>query len=251
MVVARSGRTAAVTCGCRGPVTAIRLAGFLLVANTTVAAEQGSVLFREDFESGLGARWVERGFPSITRRNVFSLGQEPNGNRYLRVESADSYSGRGVYVSLSPERCMEVSWRWLVSDVVTTADITRREGDDGAAKLYVVFAGPSWWNPLDKRMLIYVWDNKALAGAIVPNAWLPKKARMVVLRSGRAQTGEWVEEHVRPAEDFGRGFPGELPGRVEGLVFLADTDNTHGRVSAGFDDLVVRCVEPGERPPVR
>jgi hypothetical protein len=107
----------------------------------------------------------------------------------------------------------------------------------------VVFEGPSWWNPLDKRVLVYVWDNRAPVGTVVPNAWLPQKERMIVLESGPAKVGQWVWERVDLADDFGRGFPGETPGAVEGLAFLTDTDNTHARAAAGFDDLVVRCVK--------
>lgn len=224
----------------------------LAVGSSLVAARLGGasspVLFQEDFEAGLENRWVERGFPSIARKNTFSIAAEPDGNHYLKVESADSYSGKGVYLKFSPQRCPEVSWRWRVSNVIASADITRKEGDDAAAKLYVVFTGPSWWNPLDKRILLYVWDNAAPTGSIVPNSWLPDKERMIVLESGRAKVGSWVPERVNLAEDFARAFQGESPGNVEGLAFLADTDNTHERVSAGFDDLVIRCTSGGGTP---
>lgn len=66
----------------------------------------------------------------------------------------------------------------MVSDVISGADITRKEGDDAAAKLYVVFASPSWWNPLDKRILVYVWDNAAPVGAVLPNTWLPGEGKV-------------------------------------------------------------------------
>jgi hypothetical protein len=100
-----------------------------------VGAEERRVVLREDFQSGLSDRSVERGFPSIARKSVFSLGLEADGNRYLRVESDDSYSAKGVFVRLSPQLCPEVGWRWMVSDVIATADIGRKEGDAAAAKL--------------------------------------------------------------------------------------------------------------------
>ncbi len=34
------------------------------------------------------------------------------------------------------------------------------------------------------------------------------------------------KEPVAPVSDFRRAFPGESPGEVEALAFLADTDNT-------------------------
>lgn len=210
-------------------------------AGAAVASDRGTVLFSEDFESGLTARWVEQGFPSIARRNVFSPAVEPDGNHYLKVESAQSYSAKGVHITFDPKRCPHVSWRWRVSNVIETADLARKEGDDAAAKLYVVFAGPSGWNPFDRRILVYLWDSAAPVGAIVSNAWLPDKERMVIVESGKTKVGRWIDEQVHLFDDFKRAFPGEEPGDVEGLAFLADTDNTQSQVTAGFDDLVIRC----------
>jgi len=223
-------------------------AGVALLAAPAAKASSGpTVLFREDFEAGLTPAWVERGFPSIARRNTFALARDDDGNHYLSVESSDSYSARGVYLEFSPSRCRDVSWRWRVSNVVTQADIGRRDGDDAAAKLYIVFDGPAWWNPLDKRILVYIWDNRTPAGSVVPNTWLPDKERMIVLQSGSARAGgAWVRESVDLERDFRRAFGGEAPGTVEGIAFLADTDNTHQSVSAGFDDLVIRCAAADE-----
>ena len=65
-----------------------------------VASDRDIVLFSEDFEAGLTERWVEQGFPSIARRNVFSLAVERDGNRYLRVVSTQYYSAKGVHLTL-------------------------------------------------------------------------------------------------------------------------------------------------------
>lgn len=208
------------------------------------AVEQSSLLFSEDFEAGLSHQWKEQGFPSIARHNIFSLASEPDGNHYLKVESDRSSSAQGVHLTFSPRQCPHVSWRWRISNTIAAGDLTRKEGDDAAAKLYVVFRGPSFWNPLDKRILVYLWDHRAPVGAIYPNAWFPAKERMVIVESGTAKVGQWVVEQIHLASDFARAFPGEEPGEVEGVAFLADTDNTRSRVTAGFDDLTIRCTEP-------
>lgn len=214
---------------------------FVLQAEVQVKPNLGVVLLSENFEAGLSERWVEGGFPSIGRKNHFSVDSEPHGNHYLNVKSSSSYSGMGVYHKFSSQQCPLVTWRWKIDNLVERADITRKEGDDAAAKLYVVFDGPSFWNPLDKRILVYVWDNIAPVGVVMPNAWLPDKERMIVLESGKAKVGQWVEEQIDLFEDFRRGFPGEEPGEVEAWAFLADTDNTQSQVTAGFDDLTIRC----------
>ncbi len=203
-----------------------------------------NVLFRENFEVGLDAEWIERGFPSIGRKNVFTLAVENDGNHYLRVESDRSTSGRGVQLKFDVHRCPLLSWRWRVSAVIAKADLRTKEGDDAAAKIYVVLDGPSRWNPMDKRLLVYVWDNRLPAGTVLPNAWQPDRARMVVLESGVQRVGQWVDEQVDLARDYARAFPGEEGGSVAAFAFMADTDNTSARVHAGVDDLQIRCLTP-------
>lgn len=221
----------------------------VLVGAGVDASDDDSILFREHFESGLGERWVEQGIRGIRRKNTFSLAIEADGNQYLHVESSRSISGKGVRLKFSPHRCPHLSWRWRVSQTIASADITRKDGDDAAAKLYLIFDGPSRWNPFDRRFITYVWDNAAPVGGIFPNAWSPDRERMLVLESGNSKAGQWVTEHVNLEEDFLRAFSGEIPAEVEALAFLADTDNTSSKVSAGFDDLVIRCVQSaGEEP---
>ncbi|RMD82982.1 MAG: DUF3047 domain-containing protein [Candidatus Dadabacteria bacterium] len=226
--------------------TTIVLAATVLLVGTAMLPALASggrqvVLLHEDFEAGLPSRWVERGFPSIERKNRFSIGVEPSGNHYLEVRSDRSTSGKGVRLKFDPRRCPVVSWRWKISRVIASADLYRKDGDDSAAKLYILFGGPSRWNPFDKRLIVYVWDNRLPPGTILPNAWEPEKARMVVLESGTARAGAWVPERVDLARDYRRAFGGEELRPVEALAFMADTDNTGEQVTAGFDDLEVRC----------
>ena len=134
----------------------------------------------------------------------------------------------------------------MISGTVARADIRRKEGDDAAAKIYIVFDGPSGWNPFDKRILVYVWDNAAPVGSVVPNAWLPDKERMLVLESGPDKVGQWITERVDLARDLSRSFPGESIGDVEAIAFIADTDNTMSEVWAALDDLRIECDAPAE-----
>ena len=223
--------------------------GLLLQAATitclsaAAGADELPALVHENFEADVdpGVNWVERGFSSVTQANNFSVATEANGNHYLRVESVHSSSGRGIYVRFSPQQCPYLSWRWKISNTISDADIRRRDADDAAAKLYLIFAGPSWWNPLDKRVLVYVWDNAAPIGSVHPNTWLPDQGRMLVLQSGEEKVGQWISERVHIHRDFTRAFQGEAPRRVEALAFLADTDNTSSDGVAGLDAVVIRC----------
>jgi hypothetical protein len=233
------------------PRAARRRLGVALVAALQVlsgaasAADSDRAVLHADFERPLDPAWRERGFPRISRHNVFRIAPDVDGNRYLRVESERASSGMGVTLdNLDPRRCADLAWRWRVEGVVAAADLTRRAGDDAAAKLCVVFDGPSFWNPTDKRVLVYVWDAALPRRTILPNAWLPETARMVVLRGAGDRAGRWVAERVDLLGDFARAFPGETPGAMEAVAFLADTDDTGSRVAAGLDDLILRCAQP-------
>lgn len=216
------------------------LAAHLRPGGAAVAA--AGLVLSVDFERPLDAAWHERGFPRISRRNTFRIVDDGSGNHYLRVDSDHSSSAMGVTLHLDPRRCPDLRWRWMVTGTIAGADLARREGDDAAAKVCVVFDGPSYWNPADKRVLVYVWDHATPVGTILPNAWLPDTARVVVLRSGDATVGQWADERVDLSRDFARAFPSEQPGTIEAVAFLADTDDTGSRTAAGLDDLSIRCV---------
>jgi hypothetical protein len=100
-----------------------------------------------------------------------------------------------------------LAWRWKVDRVVQAADMERRSGDDYAARVYVFFDVPRAdlpWNtrikiaaieliygkPVPTAAICYVWDNRHPVGASQWNAYTDR-VRMVVLRSGAAEAGEW------------------------------------------------------------
>ncbi len=104
---------AAMSSTVKGIASLVGLVSWAWAPFVTLASGAPGVLFHEDFEGGIGDRWVERGFPSIARKNTFSVPTEPDGNHYLKVESADSYSGKGVSLAFSAgavPRCAGGGW---------------------------------------------------------------------------------------------------------------------------------------------
>ena len=131
------------------------------------------------------------------------------GATVLRVRS--SAAAGGVVHALdagaaAAPRSM-LSWRWKVDRVVEGADMTRRAGDDFAARVYVFFDVPADELAIGERLRIllarilygerlptagicYVWDNRHPPGT---TAWSPftNRIRMVVVESGSARAGQW------------------------------------------------------------
>lgn len=143
-------------------------------------------------------------------------------------------------------------WAWRVDDVLQSADLHRKAGDDYAARVYVAFALPEESKNLGLRMKLalgrslygelvpdaavnYVWDNRHPIGTRAYNAYTDRTA-MIVQRSGRTQAGRWLTERVNVLADAERAF-GQLPFRATLLAVASDTDNTGEQARAGFAEL--------------
>lgn len=143
-------------------------------------------------------------------------------------------------------------WRWRVDDVVHAADMTKRTGDDYAARVYVAFTLPPealsfavrtklrlarslFGQDVPDAGINYVWDNTHAQGSRVANAFTDR-VQMVVQRSGNAQASSWVQERVNVRADALRHFGGAQPTAAL-LAFGTDTDNTGGQARAGFADF--------------
>lgn len=157
---------------------------------------------------------------------------------------------RSVAVNLkkTPILC----WQWRTDAPVASADMTRKSGDDYAARVYLTFAVPPsqldfgtrtklrlarsiYGNQVPDAALNYVWDNRHAVGTLQDNAYTDR-ARMLVLRSGASQAGMWIHERRNVLTDFRRAF-GEIEGELKGLAIASDTDNTGGDAHAGFADF--------------
>lgn len=164
---------------------------------------------------------------------------------------ADNRSG-AIAHALDVPGDTQLSWRWKVDHSVAKADLSKKSGDDYAARVYVFFDLPKSDlsfgerfklglakhfsdQPLPRAALCYVWDNRHAIGTIAPNAYYGA-VKMVVLQSGNGNAGTWQSEHRDLAADFRAAFGRKAP-KITGIALASDTDNTHGHAQAWFGDL--------------
>jgi hypothetical protein len=183
-----------------------------------------------------------------TRYSLVSDG----GTSVLKAEADNSMSALTHTIRVDTRRYPLLRWRWKIAAPVAGADMTRKEGDDYAARVYVLFDYPRARLPLSTRLgmklaeslykqtiptaaLNYVWDNRQPVGSIRANAYTDR-ARMIVVRSGSAGQDRWHTETRDLRADFRAAF-GEEPPDVIGLALATDTDNTGGRAQAWFGDV--------------
>lgn len=234
-------------------------AGFLAAtAGAAVCAwAQGvSVLEVAKFSTATVGQALPDGWKPLTFKKV------PKPTRYEVVKDGEAVvvkavseaaaSGLTKEVKIDPREYRIVRWRWKVENLLQRSDVSRKDGDDYPARLYITFeydpekvglskklkykAGRAIFGDIPIGALNYIWETKTPVGTVVENAYTDF-AQMIVVESGSQKVGLWVEEERNIYEDYKKAF-GEEPPLINGVAIMSDTDNTKERVTAYYGDIV-------------
>ena len=190
-----------------------------------------STLFVEPFDALDTTRWRE---VEVRGRTQYAI-DELDGSRVLK---ASSHPGASILLCpfrFDPDTYEWLSWRWRVDRLLEREDLTRKEGSDAVARVYVYFETPGL--PWQKRSLDYVWSAHLPIGTIVNSAF-SNQSKIIVVDSGPEQLGTWQTVHRNIEEDYKRCF-GQNPPYVVAIGLMTDADNTHSEAVAYFDDLMI------------
>jgi hypothetical protein len=197
------------------------------------------------------AGWVHTQINEAQKPTDFSVVDD--GGRRVIQASAEAGASSLVHTLSEPVPAnVRLSWRWKVSNAVPGSDMSRKDSDDYAARLYVFFdydldklslgdrirlglARKIWGAELPTAALCYVWGTADAVGSIGPNPYTDR-VRMIVLQRGDERSGQWVMEQRDLAADFRAAF-GEAAPAITGIALGADTDNTGAQVQARFSDI--------------
>ncbi len=201
--------------------------------------------------AGLPQGWKPLTFKNIPKPTMYELVK--HGEHVVVKASSDaSASGLTKEVKIDPKEFPIVRWQWKVENLLKTSDVTRKDGDDYPARLYITFeydpdkvsvgkklkykAGRVLFGDIPIGAINYVWERKAPVGAIIDNAYTDF-VKMVVVESGPHKLGVWTDESRNIYEDYKNAF-GEEPPLINGVAIMSDTDNTKERVTAYYGDIV-------------
>jgi hypothetical protein len=233
------------------------LAAAAWLATLAAAIEPAAIVPFSSMEAGpLPRPWRELHLARVKPAEIAIAAEE--GRSVLRVRSSAAAGSAAITLDVDPSG-KSLAWRWKVDRVVEGADLSRKSGDDFAARVYVFYDVPRselafatrakmklaeiiYGEKLPTAAICYVWDNRHPVGT---SGWNPytDRVRTVVLRSGAAEAGRWVEERRDLEADFRAAFTRERVPRVTGIAAGNDTDQTGEAVSAWFGDFVL-----GPRP---
>ncbi len=253
----------------RAPVHAATLAlaslGMLLAAAGGVRAQATTpppapqiAAFSSASDASVPPPWRLVTLPKLPRHTHYRI--EPlDGERVLRVTTDGSYANLVHPLTADVRATPVLRWRWRVARLPEGTDLRRKDGDDVAARVCVLFdlplerlsagerikvrLGRTLFDPaLPAASICYVWDRAIAAGTWLPSAYTGR-VQMLVLRSGASghPLDTWQAETRDLAADFAQAFPEEAArGPLPPLLAVGvsgDGDNTGSRALAFFGDL--------------
>lgn len=205
------------------------------------------------------APWRVMGMPKshkpLTRFEITLL----DGRTVLRVQSDHSYANLIHSLpseALAPGKMLR--WRWRLDQPLAETNLSRKEGDDSALKLCLLFDMPPdnlgfmergllrmarsvSDDKLPAATLCYVWDNNLPVGTLLNNAFT-SRIRLLVVDSGATPLRQWVTHQRHIVADFHRAFGNESTGGVpplQAVLVGADADNTGGHSLGYVGDITL------------
>jgi hypothetical protein len=127
---------------------------------------------------------------------------------FLRLSSNKTSFGFKKEVKASIKEYPYLNWSWQARRLPRGGDFRKRETDDQAGQLYVLF--PRFPAKVNTLMVGYLWENEAPKGtSATSTAW--SKLKCIVLRDKTDPLGTWYRESRNVYEDFKRLFKEEPP----------------------------------------
>lgn len=171
---------------------------------------------------------------------------------HARSEGGNSTLRTDV-VAPSGQTAGRLRFSWFVQRLNDAADLRDRDIDDAVARVILSFDGDRnarfaprdhllselarliGGEPLPYATLMYVWDNRYPVGTVIANPH-SERIRQLVVESGPARLGQWVDMERDVQADFRQAF-GEAPGPLLSLGLMSDANNTGATVEAWYGPM--------------
>jgi len=174
--------------------------------------------------------WERKKFKGETEYRIVKDGDRS----VLMALSNSAASGMFKKVKLDPEQYRYLRWRWKVAAPLKNGFERVKQGDDYAARVYVVFPGFFFWQ---SKAINYVWGSQLAKNEFFPSPYTDNVA-VIAIESGADRAGIWVTEQRDILADYRRYFGGE-PRKLGAIAIMTDTDNTGSSATAWYGDITI------------
>jgi len=160
--------------------------------------------------------------------------EQSGDNAFVLLRSNNSSFGLTKELNFELKDYPYLNWKWKVTRLPEKGDFLKKETDDQAAQVGVVF--PRFPTMLNTELVVYIWEsnlkNKGKEG--VSPAW--SKSKVIVLQAGPEKLNQWIQEKRNVYEDYKRLFKKEPP-KVGGISIYTNTQHTKGRAESFYDHI--------------
>ena len=223
-----------------GLVTGMTLLVMTLVASGPLSAADPAPVLVEDWskqpegKTGIPDGWKGQswGSPKYEFRIVTQ-----SGRKGLHLKSNNDSSTISKEIKVDIKSLPILQWSWQAVTLPKGGDARKSATDDQAGQLYVTF--PRFPQQVRSRVISYIWDTTAPAGAVFKSE-KTGLVTYVVVRSGPADLGKWLTESRNVLEDYQKIY-GEAPGEEVGAVSISiDSNDTRSTAESYFGELLFR-----------
>ena len=215
---------------------------FLWVGTGAAGAEEKGTLMVDRFAGGLDTKGIPVGW-NLEKEpgsdSKISLGQEKDGH-FLRLLSVGDAFGLKKEMSFDIRKYPYLSWKWKAIRLPKGGDIRKRETDDQAGQIYVVF--PKFPSMINSRSMGYIWDTQTPVG-LAGTSTAYSKMKYVVLQSGPAKLNQWITETRNVYEDYKKFFE-EDPPTVGTVLLYINTQHTKSSAECAYADIFFSSSPP-------
>ncbi len=181
------------------------------------------------FSRGELSPWEPQAFQGRTDYRLV----EEGGRRFLRAHARASASGLLRRIRVDLRRTPWLHWSWRVHRLPAVRDERRRDGDDFAARVYVILDGG--WAFWRTRSLSLVWSATQAAGAAWPNPYTAN-VTLLALRGRGDPLGEWRRERLNLAAALARHLGGPVRW-IDAVALMTDADDSASEAVADYGDI--------------
>lgn len=202
----------------------IFILAFMLIIASTASTEPVtdtlSVALPVPAENGEFDGWSVQNWKGISEINIVDT--DVGKALHLKSKASSTAIYRDMEFDVSEYRY--INWKWKVVSLPKGGDVRKKNADDQAGQLYVIF--PKWPTSINSRLLGYIWDTTAPAGLSLTSTKL-STTKYIVVKSGSKGTGVWHQERRNVYEDFQALFGDEKlkAGRVSIMIDSDDTES--------------------------
>ncbi|WP_455209762.1 DUF3047 domain-containing protein [Kaarinaea lacus] len=174
-------------------------------------------------------QWDTKSFKEHTRYTTVNI----DGRDAIKAQSTNAASGLVRKIKVDLTKTPYLHWHWRVDNVLQDTKEKTRQGDDYAARVYVIVSGGLFF--WQTRALNYVWSSNQPVNSSWPNAYTGN-AVMLAVRSGTAQNGQWLHETRNVLEDL-PVYIQKSATHIDAVAIMTDTDNSGQSATAYYGEI--------------